>query len=122
MQSLAILIPIALALTALGIWAFLWAVKSEQYDDLDRAGRDILFDDDDSASARPFHIGASSSSSPKSYLVQCLEDEKNQAGLISSDRLPFYYYEIARALSPSSSKPTRSSLRKIKGGPPLPRY
>ena len=51
MQSLAILIPIALALTALGIWAFLWAVKSEQYDDLDRAGRDILFDDDDSASS-----------------------------------------------------------------------
>lgn len=49
MQSLAILIPVALALTALGIWAFLWAVKSDQYDDLDRAASDILFDDDDSA-------------------------------------------------------------------------
>ena len=53
MQSLAILIPVALALTALGIWAFLWAVKSDQYDDLDRAARDILFDDDIPSDKKP---------------------------------------------------------------------
>ncbi|MEH6604349.1 MAG: cbb3-type cytochrome oxidase assembly protein CcoS [Pseudomonadales bacterium] len=48
MQSLAILIPIALLLTAVGIAAFMWSVKSNQYDDLDRNARDILFDDDES--------------------------------------------------------------------------
>ncbi|MEH6552098.1 MAG: cbb3-type cytochrome oxidase assembly protein CcoS [Pseudomonadales bacterium] len=48
MQSLAILIPIALLLTAVGIAAFMWSVKSNQYDDLDRNARDIFFDDDES--------------------------------------------------------------------------
>ena len=46
MPSLAILIPIALLLVALALALFLWAVRSNQYDDLDRRGSDILFDDD----------------------------------------------------------------------------
>lgn len=47
MESLVILIPIALALTAVGVGAFLWSVRSGQYDDLDRSGHDILFDDEE---------------------------------------------------------------------------
>ncbi|ROS05270.1 cbb3-type cytochrome oxidase maturation protein [Sinobacterium caligoides] len=46
MESMYILIPIALAFAALGIKAFFWAVDSDQYDDLDREGQRILFDDD----------------------------------------------------------------------------
>jgi cbb3-type cytochrome oxidase maturation protein len=46
MDSLVILIPIALLFTAAAVAAFFWAVNSGQYDDLDRAARDILFDDD----------------------------------------------------------------------------
>jgi len=44
---LAWLIPIALALGALGLGAFLWALRSGQFDDLDGAAERILHDDDD---------------------------------------------------------------------------
>jgi cbb3-type cytochrome oxidase maturation protein len=40
------LIPVALALGAAGLGAFLWSMRSGQYDDLDGAAERILFDDD----------------------------------------------------------------------------
>lgn len=40
------LIPIAVALGAAGLAAFMWSLKSGQYDDLDGASERILFDDD----------------------------------------------------------------------------
>ncbi len=46
MDSLIILIPIALVFTGVAVAAFFWAVNTGQYDDLDRAARDILFDDE----------------------------------------------------------------------------
>ena len=42
-----ILIPIAIILTAIGIYLFFWAVKTEQFDDLEKKGMSILFDDID---------------------------------------------------------------------------
>lgn len=47
MDSLYLLIPIALAFTALSVWAFLWSVNNDQFDDLDKAAHSILFDDED---------------------------------------------------------------------------
>jgi cbb3-type cytochrome oxidase maturation protein len=47
MSVLVYLIPIALALGALGLVAFLWALRSGQFDDLDGAAERILFDDED---------------------------------------------------------------------------
>lgn len=41
------LIPVALFLGLLGLAAFLWALKSGQFDDLDGAAHRILFEDDD---------------------------------------------------------------------------
>jgi cbb3-type cytochrome oxidase maturation protein len=41
-----LLIPLGLLLLGLAIWAFLWAVDHDQFEDLDRAGHSILFDDD----------------------------------------------------------------------------
>lgn len=41
------LIPLSIILLALAIWAFRWAVKTKQFDDLDRSGTEFLFDDDD---------------------------------------------------------------------------
>ncbi len=46
MDSIFILIPIALIFSAIAIKAFLWAVDNNQYDDLDAAAQSILFDDD----------------------------------------------------------------------------
>lgn len=47
MNVLIYLIPIALLLGGLGLGAFLWSLKSGQYDDLDGAAERILRDDDD---------------------------------------------------------------------------
>jgi cbb3-type cytochrome oxidase maturation protein len=41
------LVPIALALGAAGLGAFMWALNSGQYDDLDGAAERILFEDTD---------------------------------------------------------------------------
>ncbi|MGE0725073.1 MAG: cbb3-type cytochrome oxidase assembly protein CcoS [Alphaproteobacteria bacterium] len=45
MNSLLILIPVALALGGIGLAGFLWSLRSGQFDDLDGAGSRILFDD-----------------------------------------------------------------------------
>lgn len=47
MSGLLYLIPVALFLGGLGLAAFLWALKTGQYDDLDGAGSRILFDEPD---------------------------------------------------------------------------
>jgi cbb3-type cytochrome oxidase maturation protein len=46
MTNLLVLIPIALFLGGLGLAAFIWALRSGQYDDLDGAAWRILQDDD----------------------------------------------------------------------------
>lgn len=47
MSIIYILIPIAVLLTVLGIYLFFWAVKTEQFDDLEKQGMSILFDEND---------------------------------------------------------------------------
>ena len=47
MSVLVYLIPIALILGSIGLAAFIWALKSGQYDDLDGAAHRILFDNDE---------------------------------------------------------------------------
>lgn len=46
MDILIYLIPIALSLGLIGLLAFLWTLKNNQYDDLDGAANRILIDDD----------------------------------------------------------------------------
>lgn len=45
MTILLLLIPISLLLLGLAVWAFVWAVRRGQFDDLDSAALDILADD-----------------------------------------------------------------------------
>jgi len=40
------LIPIAIIFVAIAVGIFFWAVKSDQFEDLEREGSNILFDDD----------------------------------------------------------------------------
>lgn len=47
MTNLMLLIPAALLLGGLGLAAFIWALRSGQFDDLDGASMRILNDDDD---------------------------------------------------------------------------
>ncbi len=53
MTGLLFLIPIALTMGLVGLLAFLWALRSGQYDDLDGAAGRVLFDDPPAGSARP---------------------------------------------------------------------
>ena len=47
MTALLYLVPAALFLGLLGLGAFLWALKSGQFDDLDGAAERILIDEDE---------------------------------------------------------------------------
>jgi len=47
MKILIFLVPLALLMGAIGLAAFLWSLKSGQYDDLDGAAERILYDDED---------------------------------------------------------------------------
>ncbi len=46
MSIIYILIPVAVLLTIIGIYIFFWAVKNDQFNDLEKQGMSILFDDD----------------------------------------------------------------------------
>ena len=45
MNSIIILIPVAMGLGAVALGAFLWSLRSGQYEDLDGAAERILIDD-----------------------------------------------------------------------------
>nr|WP_298416237.1 cbb3-type cytochrome oxidase assembly protein CcoS [uncultured Halomonas sp.] len=47
MSILYLLIPISLLLLSLAVWAFFWAVKHDQFDDLEGPAYRILFDEDE---------------------------------------------------------------------------
>ncbi|VUD52359.1 hypothetical protein TDB9533_01614 [Thalassocella blandensis] len=46
MESLYLLIPLAIVIVAIAVGVFFWAVKSGQFDDLDTEAKRILFDND----------------------------------------------------------------------------
>ncbi len=46
MSGLLVLIPIALFLSGLGLVAFLWTLRSGQFDDLEGSAERILFEDE----------------------------------------------------------------------------
>lgn len=45
MKVLLVLVPISIALLGVAIWAFAWAVRKGQFDDLDTPALNILADD-----------------------------------------------------------------------------
>ena len=45
MTILYVIIPIAIFLVSFFVWIFLWAVKNEQFDDLETPAHKILIDD-----------------------------------------------------------------------------
>ncbi len=47
MSILYLLIPLSLILLGLAVWAFFWAVRHDQFEDLEGPAHRILFDDDD---------------------------------------------------------------------------
>jgi len=64
MSIIYILIPIAILLTSLGVYLFFWAVKTEQFDDLEKQGMSILFNDE----------------KPNEMTKEVIEDTENKSG------------------------------------------
>jgi cbb3-type cytochrome oxidase maturation protein len=46
-NGLLLLVPVALALGGAGLLGFFWAMRHEQFDDLDGAARRVLLDEDE---------------------------------------------------------------------------
>ena len=46
MSILYVLIPLAVVLLAIAVWALLWAIKNGQFDDLETHGWSVVLDDD----------------------------------------------------------------------------
>lgn len=46
MSMLYVLIPLAVLLLAVAVWALLWAIKSGQFDDIESHGWSVVLDDD----------------------------------------------------------------------------
>ena len=46
MSMLYVLIPLAVLLLAVAVWALLWAIKTGQFDDLESHGWSVVLDDD----------------------------------------------------------------------------
>lgn len=46
MSMLYVLIPLALILLAVAVWALVWAIRSGQFDDLESHGWSVVLDDD----------------------------------------------------------------------------
>ena len=53
MTGLAFLIPIALGMGLVGLFAFQWSLRTGQFDDLDGAALRILIDDENEAKVQP---------------------------------------------------------------------
>ena len=46
MSMLYVLIPLALMLLAVAVWALIWAIRNGQFDDLESHGWSVVLDDD----------------------------------------------------------------------------
>ena len=47
MEIIYLLLPIALILVVIIVWVFMWAVKSDRFEDLEGPAHRIIMDDDD---------------------------------------------------------------------------
>ncbi|GAA0785964.1 cbb3-type cytochrome oxidase assembly protein CcoS [Marinobacterium sediminicola] len=47
MEIIYLLIPIAIILVSVALWAFFWSVRQGQFDDLESPAHRILFEDDE---------------------------------------------------------------------------
>lgn len=53
MSILYVLIPLAVVLLSLAVWALVWAIRNGQFDDLETHGWSVVLDDDQKPPAGP---------------------------------------------------------------------
>lgn len=57
MNMLYVLIPLALMLLGVAVWALVWAIRSGQFDDLESHGWSVVLDDDQKPPPEPEEDG-----------------------------------------------------------------
>jgi cbb3-type cytochrome oxidase maturation protein len=77
MSIIYLLIPIAILLTSLGIYLFFWAVKTEQFDDLEKQGMSILFDEEQQVDSISTNVPVEADS-PKVEETKAKQPQKTQ--------------------------------------------
>jgi len=55
MEILYLLVPLAVILAGVIVWAFLWSIHSGQFDDLEGPAHRILMDEDEPPRRKPDH-------------------------------------------------------------------
>lgn len=45
MEVIFVLIPVSLVIIIVALWAFVWSVRNDQFEDLDKEAHSILFED-----------------------------------------------------------------------------
>lgn len=61
METIFVLLPLALLIAAIAVGLFIWAAKTGQFDDLETPAVRILFDDEEPRRARARHAPAGAS-------------------------------------------------------------
>lgn len=86
MSIIYVLIPIAMLFVLIAVSIFFWAVKSEQFDDLDRQSVSILFDEDENSMNKNSSANADSSndSSPTNRSATTDVAQQNTVGSAAS--------------------------------------
>lgn len=86
MESLYLLVPLALVLVVIAVRVLFWAVNSGQYDDLKTEGHRILFDDDQTAVSGP--ASDASAGGDRAADKSMADADSNNPGGGASDGLP----------------------------------
>jgi cbb3-type cytochrome oxidase maturation protein len=47
MEVVFVLVPVSLIVVGISLWAFVWSVKNEQFEDLEKEAHSILFEDNE---------------------------------------------------------------------------
>ena len=76
MKMLYVLIPLALLLLAVAVWALVWAIRNGQFDDLESHGWSVVLDDDQ---APPGESGAESEAPESAPGPESRGDEEGQS-------------------------------------------
>jgi cbb3-type cytochrome oxidase maturation protein len=52
MEVIFVLVPVSLIIIVIALWAFVWSVRNDQFEDLDKEAYGILFDDKDNQESK----------------------------------------------------------------------
>ena len=47
MEVIFVLVPVSMVIISVALWAFVWSVKNDQFEDLEKEAHSILFEDEE---------------------------------------------------------------------------